>query len=135
MLSERTREAGVPIVISTQSLSNLMTVGGRNLYDACFNNAALIIVHCQRATESVDDLVALFGEREIWEVTEPVGMALWLFADRDRSTRRRGTKPNVHGDELRSLRCGEAFVYSPHLKPHVRRVRIKPFIPPKGTDG
>ena len=129
-LMQRARSAGGQVAVTTQSVTDFAAATGNPaLLDALADNFAAGIFHLQSSPESRDWLSRLIGTREVWQSTDRTvarGMADGT------GSRRRVREFLVRPDELRSLRTGEAYIWTT-LGPDPERVQVTPAVLPGVT--
>lgn len=126
---ERARSAGIKVVTSTQSLSNLEDVGGTKLLHAALDNSELIVVHRQAVPDTVELLSSLAGTEEAWEHTHKIDDAHSFHMGLDEvgeRNRRLTDKFRVHPNTIKQLGKGEAVVITQRPTLAVERVKIAP---------
>ncbi len=129
-LMQRARSAGGQVAVTTQSVTDFAAATGNPaLLDALADNFAGGIFHLQSSPESRDWLSRLIGTREVWQSTDRT--VARGTAD-GTGSRRRVREFLVRPDELRSLRTGEAYIWTT-LGPDPERVQVTPAVLPEIT--
>jgi hypothetical protein len=121
-LMQRARSAGGQVAVSTQSVTDFpAATGNPALLDALADNFSAGIFHRQSSPESRDWLARLIGTREVWQLTDRTSAGRADGAGSRRRVREFLARP----DEFRTLRVGEAYVWS-SLGPAPDRITITP---------
>jgi hypothetical protein len=125
---ERGRSAGIRVVTSTQSLSNLEDVGGIKLLHAAIDNSELFVVHRQSVPETAEALAGIAGTEESWEHTHKIDDAHSFHMGLDEvgeRNRRLTDRFRVHPNTIKQLGQGEAVLISQRPSLTVTRVKIE----------
>lgn len=125
---ERTRSAGIPVILATQSLSNFESAGGPKLLHGAIDNSELIVIHRQLVPDAAELLASIGGTEEAWEHTHKVsdssGYAIGWDEAGERA-RRLTDRFRIHPNEIKALGLGEAAVISIRPTVTVRRVHVR----------
>jgi conjugal transfer pilus assembly protein TraD len=125
---ERGRSAGIRVVTSTQSLSNLEDVGGIKLLHAAIDNSELFVIHRQAVPETAEALAGIAGTEESWEHTHKIDDAHSFHMGLDEvgeRNRRLTDRFRVHPNTIKQLGQGEAVLISQRPSLTVTRLRIE----------
>jgi conjugal transfer pilus assembly protein TraD len=116
-LFSRARTAGVSLILGTQELADLKSVGDGSLREQTLGNVEAVIAHRQNVPESAELLSAMAGTRAAWVTTQQTEQGLFAAGPSGRGTRRRGYEFEVHPSRIKQLRTGEALVITPGSGP------------------
>jgi type IV secretory pathway TraG/TraD family ATPase VirD4 len=125
----RARDAGMSILLGTQSLADLRSARpddpSDTLTEQVLTNLEFAVVHRQSDPASAERLAQMAGTEPSWATTRRVtGIA--GFAQPQDGTRIREREFLVNPDEFKRLKTGEAVVINPTAKAPAEIVRIRP---------
>ncbi|HUB74651.1 MAG TPA: type IV secretion system DNA-binding domain-containing protein [Solirubrobacteraceae bacterium] len=109
----RARSAGVSLLLATQELADLQTVGDGALREQTLGNVETVIAHRQNVPESAELIAAMAGTRPAWVTTQQTEEALIGIAPSGRGTRRRGYEFHTHPSHIKQLPTGHATIITP----------------------
>jgi conjugal transfer pilus assembly protein TraD len=119
----RARSAGVSLILGTQELADLKSVGDGALREQTLGNVEAVIAHRQNVPESAELLSAMAGTRAAWITTQQTEQGFMTAGPSGRGTRRRGYEFEVHPSRIKQLRTGEALVITPGSgRPTIARI-------------
>jgi hypothetical protein len=109
----RARSAGISLILGTQELADLKSVGDGALREQTLGNVASVIAHRQNVPESAELIAAMAGTKPVWVTTQQTEQGLIAAGPSGRGTRRRGYEFEIHPSRIKSLGIGEAVVITP----------------------
>jgi type IV secretory system conjugative DNA transfer VirD4/TraG family protein/uncharacterized protein DUF87 len=112
-LFARARSAGISLVLGTQELADLATVGDGGLREQTLGNVETVIAHRQNVPESAELVAEIAGTRPVWITTQQTDDGVLASGVSGRGTRRRGHEFHIHPTRIKSLGVGEAVVVAP----------------------
>lgn len=112
-LFARGRSAGVSLILGTQELADLKTVGDGALREQTLGNVAAVIAHRQNVPESAELIAAMAGTKPAWVTTQQTDEGLLGTGISGRGSRRRGYEYRIHPSRIKQLRTGEAIIITP----------------------
>lgn len=112
-LFSRGRDAGMSLVLSTQEMADLTSVGERALRDQVIGNIEGLIAFRQNVPESAELIAQIAGARPAWVTTQQTVGGLLGPRFAGRGSRTRGHEPIVHPSLLKELPTGHALVVRP----------------------
>ncbi len=112
-LFARARSAGVSLILGTQELADLRSVGDGGLREQVLGNVATIVAHRQTVPESAELIGEIAGTREVWVTTQQTEEKLLLSGPSGRGSRRRGHEFLIHPSQIKQLQTGVAVVITP----------------------
>jgi len=121
-LLARGREAGVPVLLATQELTDLERAG-RGFRDQVMGIVGVTIAHRQDVHNSATMISQLAGTEFVWQETENV-RGLFTRPGLSRGTRRLEEQPVVHPNEIKSLEVGEMMMIAKLPRTRIDRVRV-----------
>ncbi|HEX3832309.1 MAG TPA: TraM recognition domain-containing protein [Solirubrobacteraceae bacterium] len=121
-LLARGREAGVPVLLATQELSDLERAG-RGFRDQVMGIVGVTIAHRQDVHSSATMISQLAGTEWTWQETETV-RGLFARPGLSRGTRRMEEQPVVHPNEIKTLRVGEMMMIAKLPSMRIDRVAV-----------
>jgi hypothetical protein len=121
-LLARGREAGVPVLLATQELSDLERAG-RGFRDQVMGIVGVTIAHRQDVHSSATMISQLAGTEWAWQETETV-RGLFAGPGLSRGTRRMGEQPLVHPNEIKTLAVGEMLMIAKLPSMRIDRVTV-----------
>ncbi len=116
-LFARARSAGVSLILGTQELADLKSVGDGALREQTLGNVATVIAHRQNVPESAELIAAVAGTRPVWVTTQQTEQGFFNTGPSDRGTRRRGYEFEIHPSRIKQLTTGQAAVITPGTSP------------------
>ncbi len=128
-LLARGREAGVPVLLATQELSDLERAG-RGFRDQVMGIIGVTIAHRQALHSSATMISQLAGTEWQWQETETV-RGLFARPGLSRGTRRLAEQPVVHPNEIKTLGVGEMLMITE--LPSLRIDRVTVSAPPSAS--
>jgi hypothetical protein len=123
-LLARGREAGVPVLLATQELSDLERAG-RGFRDQVMGIVGVTIAHRQDVHSSATMISQLAGTEWSWRETETV-RGLFARPGLSRGTRRMEEQPIVHPNEIKTLEVGEMMLIAKLPSMRIDRVKVNP---------
>jgi hypothetical protein len=123
-LLARGREAGVPVLLATQELSDLERAG-RGFRDQVMGIVGVTIAHRQDVHSSATMISQLAGTEWTWQETQTV-RGLFARPGLSRGTRRMAEQPVVHPNEIKNLRVGEMLMIAKLPGTRIDRVTVTP---------
>jgi hypothetical protein len=121
-LLARGREAGVPVLLATQELSDLERAG-RGFRDQVMGIVGVTIAHRQDVHTSATTISQLAGTEWAWQETETV-RGLFARPGPSRGTRRMEEQPVVHPNEIKTLEVGEMVMIAKLPSMRIDRVAV-----------
>jgi type IV secretory pathway TraG/TraD family ATPase VirD4 len=121
-LLARGREAGVPVLLATQELSDLERAG-RGFRDQVMGIVGVTIAHRQDVHSSATMISQLAGTEWTWRETETV-RGLFARPGLSRGTRRMEEQPVVHPNEIKTLQVGEMMMIAKLPSMRIDRVAV-----------
>jgi conjugal transfer pilus assembly protein TraD len=119
----RARSAGISLILGTQELADLKSVGDGALREQTLGNVASVIAHRQNVPESAELIAAMAGTKPVWVTTQQTEQGLIAAGPSGRGTRRRGYEFEIHPSRIKSLGIGEAVVITPGSgRPRIARI-------------
>jgi conjugal transfer pilus assembly protein TraD len=109
----RARSAGISLVLGTQELADLQSVGDDALREQTLGNVASVIAHRQNVPESAELIASIGGTRPVWVTTQQTEGRVLGSVQTGRGSRRRGYEFAVHPTQIKQLRIGQAVVLTP----------------------
>jgi hypothetical protein len=109
----RARSAGISLILGTQELADLRSVGDGALREQTLGNVASVIAHRQNVPESAELIAAMAGTKSVWVTTQQTEQGLITAGPSGTGTRRRGYEFQIHPSRIKSLGVGEAVVITP----------------------
>ncbi len=123
-LFARGRSAGVSLILGTQELADLQSVGDGALREQTLGNVAAVIAHRQNVPESAEMIAAMAGTKPAWVTTEQTDDGLLGTGTSGRGSRRRGYEYLIHPSRIKQLQTGEAIIITPGTgQPTTARMR------------
>jgi conjugal transfer pilus assembly protein TraD len=132
-LLARGREAGVPVLLATQELTDLERAG-RGFRDQVMGIVGVTIAHRQDVHASATMISQLAGTELGWQETETVH-GLFARPGLSRGTRRMVERPVVHPNEIKTLEVGEMMLIAKLPSMRIDRVRVSPPPAPPASSG
>jgi len=86
----RARSAGISLILGTQELADLKSVGDGALREQTLGNVASVIAHRQNVPESAELIAAMADTKPVWVTTQQTEQGLIVAGPSGRGTRRRG---------------------------------------------
>jgi type IV secretory system conjugative DNA transfer VirD4/TraG family protein len=121
-LLARGREAGVPVLLATQELSDLERAG-RGFRDQVMGIVGVTIAHRQDVHSSATMISQLAGTEWAWQETETV-RGLFARPALSSGTRRMAEQPLVHPNEIKTLAVGEMLMIAKLPSMRIERVAV-----------
>lgn len=121
-LLARGREAGVPVLLATQELTDLERAG-RGFRDQVMGIVGVTIAHRQDVHNSATMISQLAGTEFVWQETETV-RGLFARPGLSRGTRRLEEQPVVHPNEIKTLEVGEMMMITKLPSMRIDRVLV-----------
>jgi hypothetical protein len=121
-LLARGREAGVPVLLATQELSDLERAG-RGFRDQVMGIVGVTVAHRQDVHSSAMMISQLPGTEWTWRETEAV-RGLFARPGLSRGTRRMEEQPVVHPNEIKTLAVGEMLMIAKLPSMRIDRVTV-----------
>ena len=122
-LFARARSAGISLILGTQELADLKSVGEGALRDQTLGNVAAVVAHRQNVPESAELIAAMAGTAPVWVTTQQTEQGLIAAGPSRRGTRRRGYEYEIHPSRIKQLATGQAVVITPGSgRPSVARI-------------
>ena len=109
----RARSAGISLILGTQELADLKSVGDGALREQTLGNVASVIAHRQNVPESAELIAAMAGTKPVWVTTQQTEQGLIAAGPSGRGSRRRGYEFEIHPSRIKQLGIGEAVVITP----------------------
>jgi conjugal transfer pilus assembly protein TraD len=109
----RARSAGISLILGTQELADLRSVGEGALREQTLGNVATVIAHRQNVPESAELIAEMAGTKAAWITTQQTEQGLIGSGRSGRGTRRRGYEFEIHPSEVKRLPTGFAAVITP----------------------
>jgi hypothetical protein len=113
----RARGAGFSLVLGTQELADLKSIGTGALREQTLGNLASLIAHRQNVPESAELIAAMAGTRQTWVTTQQTGDSMLAGGPTGKGTRRRGYEYEIHPGQIKRLATGQAVVITPGSGP------------------
>jgi conjugal transfer pilus assembly protein TraD len=108
----RARSAGISLLLGTQELADLKTVG-EGLREQVLGNVSTLVAHRQNVPESAELIAGIAGTKPVWVTTDQTEEGLFGHGHSGRGTRRRGYEYALHADRIKQLATGSAAVITP----------------------
>jgi conjugal transfer pilus assembly protein TraD len=105
----RARSAGISLILGTQELADLKSVG-EGLRDQVLGNVSALIAHRQNVPESAELISGIAGTKPVWITTEQTEDQLLGTSRSGRGSRRRGYEYHLHPSHIKQLATGTAAV-------------------------
>jgi hypothetical protein len=119
----RARSAGISLILGTQELADLKSVGDGALREQTLGNVASVIAHRQNVPESAELIAAMAGTAPVWVTTQQTEDRLLGSGPSGRGSRRRGYEYEIHPSRVKTLQTGRAVVITPGSgRPTVARI-------------
>jgi conjugal transfer pilus assembly protein TraD len=119
----RARSAGVSLILATQELADLASVGDGALREQTLGNVESVIAHRQNVPESAELIAAMAGTKPAWVTTQQTDEGLIGTGPSGRGTRRRGYEFEIHPSQIKQLPTGHAVVITPGTgKPTIAQI-------------
>jgi conjugal transfer pilus assembly protein TraD len=112
-LFSRARSAGISLILGTQELADLKSVGDGALREQTLGNVETVVAHRQNVPESAELLSAMGGTRATWITTQQTEQGFMSSGASGKGTRRRGYEFEVHPTRIKQLWTGQAVVITP----------------------
>ncbi len=109
----RARSAGISLILGTQELADLKSVGDGALREQTLGNVATVIAHRQNVPESAELIAEMAGTKAVWITTQQTEQGLIGSGLSGRGTRRRGYEFEIHPTRIKQLWTGQAVVITP----------------------
>ncbi len=109
----RARSAGISLILGTQELADLKSVGDGALREQTLGNVATVIAHRQNVPGSAELIAAMAGTKAVWITTQQTEQGLIAGGPSGRGTRRRGYEFEIHPGHIKQLVTGRAVVITP----------------------
>jgi conjugal transfer pilus assembly protein TraD len=109
----RARSAGISLVLGTQELVDLQSVGDGALREQTLGNVASVIAHRQNVPESAELIASIGGTKPVWVTTQQTEGRVLGSVQSGRGSRRRGYEFAVHPTQIKQLQTGHAVVLTP----------------------
>jgi hypothetical protein len=109
----RARSAGISLILATQELADLKSVGNGALREQVLGNVHSIIAHRQNVPESAHLIAEIAGTRATWVHTQQTQEGLLGLGPSGLGTRKRGREFEIQPDRIKTLAVGEALVVTP----------------------
>jgi hypothetical protein len=109
----RARGAGVSLILGTQELADLKSVGSGALREQVLGNLASLIAHRQNVPESAELIAAMAGTRPVWVTTQQTESGMLVGGPSGKGSRRRGYEYEIHPGQIKQLATGRAVVITP----------------------
>jgi conjugal transfer pilus assembly protein TraD len=109
----RARSAGISLILGTQELADLKSVGDGALREQTLGNVATVIAHRQNVPESAELIASLAGTKATWVTTQQTEQGLIGSHHAGKGTRRRGYEFEIHPTRVKQLHTGQAVVITP----------------------
>jgi len=109
----RARSAGVSLILGTQELADLKSVGDGALREQTLGNVETVIAHRQNVPESAELIAAMAGTKAVWITTQQTEDGLIGGGPSGKGTRRRGYEFEIHPGHIKQLGTGQAVVITP----------------------
>jgi len=109
----RARSAGISLILGTQELADLKSVGDGALREQTLGNVSTVIAHRQNVPESAELIAAMAGTKAVWITTQQTEQGLIAGGPSGRGTRRRGYEFEIHPGHIKQLSTGQAVVITP----------------------
>jgi conjugal transfer pilus assembly protein TraD len=120
------REAGMPVVVATQEMSDLERAA-RGLRDQLVGITGVKIAHRQDVPASARTIAEIAGTERVWEHTYQTDRrALLPGRDTGRGTRRQVERYRIEPDTIKTLPTGHAVVITKVPTSNVQMVRVAP---------
>jgi hypothetical protein len=126
-LLARGREAGVPVLLATQELTDLERAG-RGFRDQVMGIVGVTLAHRQDVHSSATMISQLAGTEWRWQETETV-RGLFARPGLSRGTRRMEEQPVVHPNEIKTLEVGEMIMIAKLPSMRIDRVTVSAAAP------
>jgi type IV secretory pathway TraG/TraD family ATPase VirD4 len=123
-LLARGREAGVPVLLATQELTDLERAG-RGFRDQVMGIVGVTIAHRQAVHASATMVSQMAGTEWAWQETETV-RGLFARPGMSRGTRRLVEQPVVHPNEIKTLAPGEIVMITSLPSMRIDRLAVTP---------
>jgi conjugal transfer pilus assembly protein TraD len=123
-LAARGREAGLPILLATQEMTDLDRAA-RGLSEQLTGIVALKIIHRQENPRSADLIAQMAGTERVWDETRHFRGGVLSGLEPRHGTRRLVERFRVHPNEIKELRTGEAIVISSLPERTIMRVVVE----------
>jgi type IV secretory pathway TraG/TraD family ATPase VirD4 len=119
----RARSAGISLILGTQELADLRSVGEGALREQTLGNVETLIAHRQNVPESAELIAEMAGTKAVWITTQQTEQGVIGSGPSGRGTRRRGYEFEIHPSQIKRLSTGEAVVITPGAgQPSVARI-------------
>jgi len=109
----RARSAGISLILGTQELADLKSVGDGALREQTLGNVATVVAHRQNVPESAELIAAMAGTKPVWVTTQQTEDRLVGSGPSGRGSRRRGYEYEIHPSRIKQLATGQAVVITP----------------------
>lgn len=110
----RARSAGISLILATQELADLRTVGDGTLREQVLGNVATLIAHRQNVPESAELIAQIANTKRVWITTQQTERGIFgAVVESGRSSRRRGHEYNIDPSRIKDLWTGQAAVIAP----------------------
>jgi conjugal transfer pilus assembly protein TraD len=109
----RARSAGISLILGTQELADLRTVGSGALREQTLGNISTLVAHRQNVPASAELIAQMAGTTPRWVATQQTEDRLLGSAYSGRGSRRRAHELDVHPSRIKALRTGQALVLTP----------------------
>lgn len=109
----RARSAGISLILATQELADLQSVGDGALREQTLGNVETVIAHRQNVPESAELIAAMAGTKPVWVTTEQTEEGLIGTGTSGKGTRRRGYEFEIHPSHIKTLPTGHAVLITP----------------------
>jgi type IV secretory pathway TraG/TraD family ATPase VirD4 len=124
----RARDAGLSLLLGTQSLADLRVADPDDFSDALteqvFTNVSFSVVHREADPGSAERLARMAGTKPSWSTTKRTQGRFLGGAEAGEGTRTREREFVVLPDEFKRLAAGEAIVINSTAKPPAQVVKV-----------
>ncbi len=109
----RARSAGVSLILGTQELADMKSVGDGALREQVLGNLAAMISHRQNVPESAEMIAEFAGTKPVWITTQQTEQKAFGTGESGKGSRHRGHEFWLHPSDIKNLPTGYAAVITP----------------------
>ena len=106
----RARSAGISLILGTQELADLRSVGNGALREQTLGNISTLIAHRQNVPASAELIAQVAGTTPRWIATQQTEERVLGAARTGKGSRRRAYDFEIHPSRIKALRTGQALV-------------------------
>jgi conjugal transfer pilus assembly protein TraD len=123
-LLARGREAGMPVLVATQELTDLDRAAP-GFREQLLGIVSLKIAHRQDVPASARMISDMIGTELVWDTTHNLQSPLGRRSP-SRGTRRQVERPKVHPNEIKALKTGQAVMITKTPEARTTRLQVSP---------